>query len=73
VLDVLAQFLDPKEGPQPTGDFQLSPTPLIAMVLLGFVVGAFGHLYKSRTIVAIGVLLILLGTVLLPLFYALTR
>jgi hypothetical protein len=73
VLAVLAQFLDPGGGPQETGDFELSPTPFITIILLGFVIGGIGHMYRSKTMVATGVLMILLATVLLPLYYAVSR
>ena len=70
---VLAQFLDPEEGPAQGGDFELSPTPFIAMILIGFVVGAVGHLFRSKTLVAIGILLITLATLFLPVYFAVSR
>jgi hypothetical protein len=42
------------------------PVPLIAVMLLGFVIGIGGHVYKSKTAVAAGIALIFLGTVILP-------
>jgi hypothetical protein len=47
--------------------FRTSPTPYIALMAIGFAVGVFGHLYGSRWVVAVGVALIFLATVLLPL------
>ncbi|MSO41286.1 MAG: hypothetical protein EXQ70_05225 [Solirubrobacterales bacterium] len=41
--------------------------PYLAMMILGFVLGTGGHLYKSKTVVAIGIGLIFLATLLLPL------
>ncbi len=73
MLAVLAQFLDPGKGPEQSGDFQLSPTPFITIILLGFLIGGLGHLYRSKTMVAAGILMIMLATVLLPLYYAVSR
>ncbi len=36
--------------------------PLAICVLVGFVVGTFGHIIKSKTLIAIGIGLILIGT-----------
>jgi hypothetical protein len=47
--------------------FRTSPTPFIALMLGGFAVGTFGYLYGSRFIVAIGVGMIFLATLLIPL------
>ncbi len=42
-------------------------SPYLTMMIIGFVLGAGGHLYRSRTVVAIGIALIFLATLLLPL------
>jgi hypothetical protein len=52
---VLAAFVEP------------SPLPLVGLVLLGFLVGTTGHVYRSRTGILAGIGLILLGTLGLPL------
>ena len=44
-----------------------SITPYLFLMLGGFVVGAAGHLYKSKLVVAIGILMIFSATLLLPL------
>jgi hypothetical protein len=44
-----------------------SASPYIALVLIGFVVGIFGHLSSARWLVAAGVILIFLGALLFPL------
>ena len=44
-----------------------SITPYLFLMLGGFVVGTAGHLYKSRLLVAIGILMIFSATLLLPL------
>jgi hypothetical protein len=44
-----------------------SPTPYIALMLAGFVIGILGHLTRARWLVAAGVILIFLGSLLFPL------
>jgi hypothetical protein len=51
-----------------TGPFnELSPRAYIALMGIGFVVGTAGHIVKSKALVAAGILMIFLATVLLPL------
>jgi hypothetical protein len=51
-----------------TGPFDdLSPRAYITLMGLGFVVGTAGHVVKSKALVAAGILMIFLATVLLPL------
>ncbi|MBN1530954.1 MAG: hypothetical protein JW895_17965 [Thermoleophilaceae bacterium] len=73
LLLVMSDFLDPNRGPGQRGDFRVSPTFFLALVLGGFVVGAVGHLVSSRVIQAIGVLMILSATVFVPIFLGVTR
>ncbi len=47
--------------------FTPSPYPFIALMALGFLVGAAGHLYKSKGLIATGIGMIFLSTLLLPL------
>jgi hypothetical protein len=50
-----------------TGQFdELSPRAYIALMGIGFIVGTAGHVVKSKPIVAAGILMIFLATVLLP-------
>ncbi len=49
----------------PSGDPDLGV--FIAVMLLGFVVGIGGHLYRSPPFVILGIVLVFLGTFLLPL------
>ena len=70
---VLAQFLHPEQGPKPTGDWSEDPEKFVALVLLGFAVGILGHLFKVKTMVATGILMIFLATVALPVWLQLTR
>ena len=41
--------------------------PYLAMMGIGFLVGTFGHLSRSRWMVVIGILLIFLATLLFPI------
>lgn len=51
-----------------TGPFdQLSPGAYIALMGIGFLVGTAGHVIQSKPMVAAGVVMIFLATVLLPL------
>ena len=70
---VIAQFLDKGEGPEQTGDFSVDPKAFLVLLLLGFVVGTLGHVYKSKTMVATGIAMVFLATVAIPVFLSLTR
>ena len=51
-----------------TGPFNdLSPRAYIALMGIGFLVGTAGHVVRSKALVAAGILMIFLATVLLPL------
>jgi hypothetical protein len=69
LLALLAQgdFLDPGGGPDTTGGFRVSPTIFIVMFGLGFLLSTIGHVYRSRVLVAAGIMLIFLSTVLIPI------
>lgn len=45
----------------------ISPRAYIALMGFGFLVGTAGHVVKSKVMVAAGILMIFLATVLLPL------
>jgi hypothetical protein len=47
--------------------------PYIALVLIGFAIGIFGHLSSARWLVAAGVILIFLGAFLFPVAVNLTQ
>jgi hypothetical protein len=72
LVPVLAQFL-PEDGPGQSGDFQVSPTFFLVLLGLGFVIGTLGHIVKSKTLVAAGILLIFAATVFLPVAYSVSR
>ena len=69
VLSALAPLLPAIErfGPEQKPDFGADPKPFVAMMLLGFVIGVAGHIYKSKLTVAFGIGLVFLSTVALPL------
>ena len=69
---VMAQFL-PDDGPGQSGDFQVSPTFFVVLLGLGFLIGTVGHIIKSRTLVAAGILLIFAATVFVPIAYTVSR
>jgi hypothetical protein len=47
--------------------FSPSPTPFLVLMLVGFLVGTAGHVFRSRATIVAGIGMILLATVLLPL------
>jgi hypothetical protein len=47
--------------------FSPSPLPFIGLMALGFLVGVAGHVYGSRPLVAAGIGMIFVATLLLPL------
>lgn len=49
----------------PKGDPNL--TVFIVIMLLGFMVGTYGHIAKSRALIIAGIVLIFAATVVLPL------
>jgi len=52
----------------PVGDaLPQSINPYLVLMAVGFGVGAFGHLMRSRLLVAIGIILVFLATLLFPL------
>jgi len=72
--ELLAQFPDPGGGlPDERGGFRVSPTLFIVIFGLGFVVATIGHVVKSRVLVAVGVLMVFLATVLVPIALHATR
>jgi len=72
LVPVMAQFL-PDDGPGQSGDFRVSPTFFLVLLGLGFLIGTFGHIIKSKTLIAAGILLIFAATIFLPLFYSVSR
>jgi hypothetical protein len=69
----MSDFLAPDDGPGQSGDFRVSPTFFIVLLGLGFAIGTLGHIVKSRTLVATGILLVFAATVFLPIAYTVSR
>ncbi len=67
LLLAMSDFLDPGSGPEQGGDFEVSPSFFIVLLALGFLIGIVGHIVKSRTLVAAGVILVFAATVLIPI------
>jgi hypothetical protein len=63
----MSDFLDPNAGPDQSGDFEISPSFFIMLLVLGFAIGTVGHIVKSRSLVAAGVLLVFAATVFIPI------
>ena len=72
LVPVMAQFL-PDDGPGQSGDFRVSPTFFLVLLGLGFLIGTLGHLIKSKTLIAAGILMIFAATIFLPLAYSLSN
>jgi hypothetical protein len=51
--------------PHPT--FGAAPTPFIVLMVMGFVIGVFGHIVRAKGLVALGIGMVFLATFLLPL------
>ena len=66
-LLAMSDFLDPGAGPDQSGDFEVSPSFFIILLALGFLIGTVGHIIKSRTLVAAGVILVFAATVFIPI------
>ena len=45
-----------------------SPGPYIALLAAGFLIGALGHLFKSATMIILGILMIMSATIFIPLY-----
>jgi hypothetical protein len=73
LVPVIADFLSPSDGPGQSGDFQVSPRFFLVLLGLGFLIGTVGHIVKSRTLVAAGILLIFAATIFLPIAYTVSR
>jgi hypothetical protein len=72
LVSVMAQFL-PDDGPGQSGDFRVSPTFFLVLLGLGFLIGTLGHIIKSKTLIAAGILLIFAATIFVPLLYTLSN
>jgi hypothetical protein len=64
----LAGFVDRSQGIEQSGAATFNSTGFIALMALGFVIGAIGHVYKSKLLIALGIALILFVSVGFQLF-----
>jgi hypothetical protein len=69
----MSDFLSPDDGPGQSGEFRVSPTFFLVLLGLGFLIGTLGHIFKSRTLQAAGILLIFAATIFLPIAYSVSR
>ena len=53
--------------PDISPDFGTNPTPLIILMVVGFLVGIAGHLTKTKSLIIIGIGMIFMATLVLPL------
>jgi hypothetical protein len=51
----------------PSPELRTDPAPYVAVFGIGFMLGVAGHLFRSRTMIAAGVLMCFMATVVLPL------
>jgi hypothetical protein len=63
---MLAQLLADTNWLNPEFEFSPNPGPYIAVFFVGFLIAVFGHISQSKTLIAAGLLMIFLATVLLP-------
>ena len=73
LVPVMADFLNPGEGPGQSGGFRVSPTFFLVLLGLGFLIGTVGHIVKARTLQAAGILLIFAATIFLPTAYSVSH
>jgi hypothetical protein len=64
----LAGLVDRSQGIEPSGAATFNSTAFIALMALGFAIGAIGHVYKSKLLIALGIALILFVSVGFQLF-----
>jgi len=68
----IADFLG-NDGPGQSGGFRVSPKFFIVLLGLGFLIGTIGHIIRSRTLQAAGIILIFAATIFLPIAYSVSR
>jgi hypothetical protein len=75
IMALLAQLDLRDDGPDliPDSGLETDPTPYLILFGLGFLLGALGHLTQTKTLVALGVTMVFLATLILPLVYALSN
>jgi hypothetical protein len=56
----------------PSQDVATNPKRYLIVLAVGFVIALIGHMTRTKTLVAAGVALIFVATVLLPLYFHLS-
>jgi hypothetical protein len=51
----------------PSRDVGTDPKPYIALFGVGFLLAVIGHLFKAKVLIAAGILMVFIATVVLPL------
>ncbi|MDQ3241246.1 MAG: hypothetical protein M3Q43_07640 [Actinomycetota bacterium] len=46
---------------------EVSPNPFLILLAIGFAVGVLGHVDRSRPMIALGMILIMVAVIVLPL------
>jgi hypothetical protein len=64
----LTGFVADSQGLEQSGAATFNSTAFIALMALGFAIGAIGHVYKSKLLIALGIALILFVSVGFQLF-----
>ena len=59
--------------PDPAPEFGADPRPYVALTLVGLVVGILGHVFRTRAMVVVGIVLVFAGTFVLPLAVHLSK
>jgi hypothetical protein len=74
IMALLAQLDLRDKGPDliPDKGLEADPTPYLILFGVGFLLAALGHLSQTKTLVALGVAMVFLATLVLPLVYALS-
>ena len=73
LLLVMSDFLDPSRGPDQRGDFRVSPTFFLVLVMGGFVVGTIGHVIRRGPWSRSGIAMIFLATMFIPIALGISR
>jgi hypothetical protein len=68
ILSVLAEFeLPERPDIDPDPRFGTDPKPYLILFGAGFLTAVFGHIFKVKLMIAAGILMVFLATVVLPL------